>query len=84
MGLFLIIFKNCRTYWVYFRTGPKPKMPGKSLNKALSAEENSLLAKLSKDNNIILPNGLKHKYTVGRMIGDGIFYIDFYVVFVLL
>lgn len=54
-------------------TGPKPKMPGKSLNKALSAEENSLLAKLSKDNNIILPNGLKHKYTVGRMIGDGNF-----------
>lgn len=47
-------------------------MPKKGLNKTHISEEN-LLAKLSKDNNIILPMALRQKYTVGRMIGDGNF-----------
>lgn len=54
-----------------FRAGPKPKMPRKAMNKTNSSEENSLLAKLSKDNNITLPPAFKSKYIVGRMIGDG-------------
>lgn len=48
-------------------------MPGKALNKTYSSEENSLLSKLSKDNNITLPPVFKQKYSVGRMIGDGMF-----------
>lgn len=56
-----------------FSFGPKPKMPKKELNRTYTSEEN-LLVKLSKDNNIILPMSLRHKYTVGRMIGDGMYY----------
>lgn len=52
---------------------PKPKMPVKNKNKNYSSEENSLLAKLSKDNSISLPPTLKLQYIVGRMIGDGNF-----------
>ncbi|XP_050294265.1 serine/threonine-protein kinase GM11705 [Anthonomus grandis grandis] len=53
-------------------TGPKPKMPKKEKNKTFVSEEN-LLRKLSLDNNISLPSGMKGKYSVGRMIGDGNF-----------
>lgn len=63
---------------ICFRCGPKPKMPVKAINKTYGSEENSLLAKLSKDNNIILPSSLKQKYTVGRMIGDGKFFVQLY------
>ncbi|XP_018564518.1 serine/threonine-protein kinase GM11705 isoform X1 [Anoplophora glabripennis] len=52
--------------------GPKPKMPKKELNRTYESEE-SLLKKLSEDNNIILPYPLKNKYVVGRTIGDGNF-----------
>lgn len=56
----------------FLRTGPKPKMPKKEKNGTYDSDE-SLLRKLSLDNNIVLPPGLKGKYTVGRMIGDGNF-----------
>ncbi|KAL1505322.1 hypothetical protein ABEB36_004914 [Hypothenemus hampei] len=52
--------------------GPKPKMPKKEINRTYESEE-SLLKKLSLDNNIILPTGMKGKYSVGKMIGDGNF-----------
>jgi doublecortin-like kinase 1/2 len=52
--------------------GPKPKMPKKELNRTYESSE-SLLRKLSEDNNIILPLSLRQKYVVGRMIGDGNF-----------
>lgn len=48
-------------------------MPNKQKNRTYSSEEESLLVKLSKDNNIVLPLSLRQKYTVGRMIGDGNF-----------
>ncbi|XP_076260456.1 serine/threonine-protein kinase GL21140 [Rhynchophorus ferrugineus] len=54
--------------------GPKPKMPKKELNRTYDSEE-SLLKKLSLDNNISLPSGMKGRYSVGRMIGDGNFAI---------
>ncbi|ERL85804.1 serine/threonine-protein kinase GD17699 [Dendroctonus ponderosae] len=53
-------------------TGPKPKMPKKEKNRTYESEE-SLLRKLSLDENISLPPGMKGKYTIGRMIGDGNF-----------
>ncbi|KAK4882130.1 hypothetical protein RN001_005449 [Aquatica leii] len=52
--------------------GPKPKMPKKELNRTYQSNEN-LLVKLSNDANIVLPNLLRQRYTVGRMIGDGNF-----------
>lgn len=55
-----------------FSAGPKPKMPKKEQNRTYESSE-SLLRKLSEDNNIILPLSLRMKYTVGRMIGDGNF-----------
>lgn len=55
-----------------FSAGPKPKMPKKELNRTYESEE-SLLKKLSEDNNIILPLALRQKYVVGRKIGDGNF-----------
>lgn len=53
-----------------FRAGPKPKMPKKELNRTYESEE-SLLKKLSEENNVGLPGSLKNKYIVGRIIGDG-------------
>lgn len=47
-------------------------MPKKELNRTYGSEE-SLLKKLSEDNNIILPLSLRQKYVVGKMIGDGNF-----------
>lgn len=66
----------CRKIYLFFlitRTGPKPKMPNKQKRRTTYSSEENLLAKLSKDNNIILPQSLRQKYTVGRMIGDGNF-----------
>ncbi|CAG9815807.1 unnamed protein product [Phaedon cochleariae] len=57
---------------ISYRAGPKPKMPKKELNRTYESEE-SLLKKLSEDNNLILPVPLKGKYVVGRTIGDGNF-----------
>lgn len=48
-------------------------MPNKQKRKTTSSSEENLLVKLSKDNNIILPQPLRQKYTVGKMIGDGHF-----------
>lgn len=45
-------------------------MPKKELNRTYESEE-SLLKKLSEENNVGLPGSLKNKYTVGRIIGDG-------------
>lgn len=45
-------------------------MPKKELNRTYESEE-SLLKKLSEENNVGLPGSLKNKYTVGRVIGDG-------------
>lgn len=76
---FELDFEESKTIQQYKRTpglrngaGPKPKMPKKELNRTYDSEE-SLLKKLSLDNNIALPVGMKGKYTVGRMIGDGNF-----------
>ncbi|XP_066159331.1 serine/threonine-protein kinase GL21140 [Euwallacea fornicatus] len=42
--------------------GPMPKMPEKDLNRDATLE-----------NNVALPPGMKGKYTVGRILGDGNF-----------
>lgn len=49
-------------------------MPKKELNRTYESEE-SLLKKLSEENNVGLPGSLKNKYSVGRIIGDGKIYI---------
>lgn len=64
-------FANKLNFFFFrFSNGPKPKMPKKEKNRTYDSEE-SLLRKLSLDNNISLPPGMKGKYTVGKMIGDG-------------
>ncbi|KAG5886685.1 hypothetical protein JTB14_007087 [Gonioctena quinquepunctata] len=75
---FELEFEESKAIQSYKRTpglrngaGPKPKMPKKELNRTYESEE-SLLKKLSEDNNIILPVSLK-TYSVGRTIGDGNF-----------
>ncbi|VEN42549.1 unnamed protein product [Callosobruchus maculatus] len=47
-------------------------MPKKELNRTYESEE-SLLKKLSEDNNLVLPLPLRNTYAVGRTIGDGNF-----------
>ncbi|KAJ8940009.1 hypothetical protein NQ318_011953 [Aromia moschata] len=75
---FELEFEESKAIQQYKRTpglrngaGPKPKMPKKELNRTYESEE-SLLKKLSEDNNITLPPSLR-KYCVGRTIGDGNF-----------
>lgn len=46
-------------------------MPVKAKNKPNNIDENSLLAQLGRDDGVALPNGLKQKYSAGRVIGDG-------------
>ncbi|XP_074029199.1 serine/threonine-protein kinase GL21140 [Leptinotarsa decemlineata] len=77
-GDFELEFEESKAIQSYKKTpglrngaGPKPKMPKKELNRTYESEE-SLLKKLSEDNNLVLPLPLK-KYSVGRMIGDGNF-----------
>lgn len=72
MFQFLIfsICLHCYFNEIFFRAGPKPKMPKKELNRTYESEE-SLLKKLSEENNVGLPGSLKNKYTLGRIIGDG-------------
>lgn len=48
-------------------------MPKKELNRTYESEE-SLLKKLSEENNVGLPGSLKNNYIVGRIIGDGRFF----------
>lgn len=49
-------------------------MPKKELNRTYESEE-SLLKKLSEENNVGLPGSLKNNYIVGRIIGDGTFFV---------